>query len=255
MAVGEIKFRGEALGMWAAMNVILPDKGKGPFPVYYLLHGLTDDHGIWSRWSSIERYVAGLPLIVVMPSTARQWYTNSVNRPGLRYEDHIIKDVVGLVDRTFPTIANRRGRAIGGLSMGGYGAMKLALKYPDLFCAANSHSGAVVGVFDGRRNIRAGKPSAEEAAEFDSIFGTGCEGGPEDPLALARKCPKSKRPKLRIDCGVDDFLLDGNRMFHAHLDKIGYKHEYEEFPGAHDWNYWDLHIQDALAFHRRVLGV
>ncbi len=253
MAVCEMKFKGASIGLWTAMNVILPDAGKGPFPVFYLLHGLTDDHSIWCRWSSIERYVAGVPMIVVMPTTARQWYTNAVSRPGLAYEDHIIKDVVGFVDRVFPTIAARRGRVIGGLSMGGYGAIKLALKYPQMFCAATSHSGAVVGVFDGRRDVREGRPTKEEGAEFDAIFGRGATGGPEDPLALATRCPATKRPKLRFDCGTEDFLIDANRMFHAHLETIGFPHEYAEFAGRHDWNYWDTHIQDAIAFHRRVL--
>ena len=93
------------------------------------------------RRTSIERYVDGLPLVVVMPDGGRGWYTNAV--AGYTYEDDLIKDVVGLVDRTFPVKAERAGRAIGGLSMGGYGAVKLGLKHHEMFASVNSHSGAL----------------------------------------------------------------------------------------------------------------
>ena len=80
-------------------------------------------------------------------------------------------------------------------------------------------------------------------------------GGENDPLALAAKLKPEERPALRIDCGVDDFLLESNREFHAYLNEIGYTHEYEEFSGAHTWDYWDLHVQEAIAFHCKNLGL
>ena len=79
-------------------------------------------------------------------------------------------------------------------------------------------------------------------------------GGVNDLFALASALKKSERPKLRVDCGVEDFLIEPNRAFHSHLEALGYKHEYAEYPGAHTWDYWDEHVQEAIAFHRKSLG-
>src|SRR4029077_18465665 len=109
------------------------------------------------------------------------------------------KDVIGLVDRTFPVKAERSGRAIGGLSMGGYGAVKLGLKHLEMFASVNSHSGAV-GV------QRDPKLIAELNPEFERIFGKSPSGGPEDPFSLVERVDPGRIPALRLDCGADDFL-------------------------------------------------
>ena len=139
MAFCEMHFFGASIGKQSSMCVIVPE-GEGPFPVLYLLHGLSDDHTIWHRRTSIERYVDGRRLIVVMPDGHRSFYCNDERPGGLAYEDHITQDVVGFVDRTFKTIPHRGARAIAGLSMGGYGAIVLSLRHPNLFSAASSHS-------------------------------------------------------------------------------------------------------------------
>jgi S-formylglutathione hydrolase FrmB len=252
MPLAEVRFYGNSIGVSASMNVIFPDSGKGPWPVFYLLHGLSDDHSMWCRRSNIERHVANVPMIVVMPSVLRGWYTNSIANKQYAYEDHIIKDVVPLVDRMYPTIASRKGRVVGGLSMGGYGAVKLALKFPEMFCSSTSHSGALMIMHEERKNAGA---ADDWKKELLAIFGARHKGGPNDLVALAKKCPPKLRPALRIDCGVDDFLIQDNRRFHDILEKTGYAHEYQEFPGAHTWDYWDLHVQEAIAFHRRALKI
>src|SRR3954462_3005000 len=144
MAFATINYFSRSLGKASSFNVVFPDDPAIPRPwaVFSLLHGLSDDHTIWMRRTSIERYVGGLPLGVVMPDGGRGWYTNSADGQS-PYEDDLVKDVVGLVDRTFPVKAERAGRAIGGLSMGGYGAVKVALKHHEKFASANSHSGAL----------------------------------------------------------------------------------------------------------------
>ena len=253
MAFLQVNFFSQALRQAASMNVLVPNAGPGPFPVFYLLHGLSDDHTIWQRRTSIERYVEPLPLIVVMPTTARGFYTNAATAPGLAYEDHIVKDTVGFMDRMFPTIKSRAGRAIGGLSMGGYGAVKLALKHPSLFCSAHSHSGALLGAF--RKPNETPRLGEDQQCEFDAIFGADTFNSPNDPLHLAALCPQAKRPALHIDCGKQDFLLQANRTFHKHLLKNKYAHIYKEHPGEHNWAYWDQHIQEALAFHCKNLGI
>jgi S-formylglutathione hydrolase FrmB len=244
MAVCEIKFFSKALQKATAATVILPENDfKPPFPTLYLLHGLSDDHTIWQRRTSIERYVSNLPFIVVMPDSGRGFYCDA--EVGMAWESAIVRDLVGYIDTLFRTNATREGRCLAGLSMGGYGAVKLALKFPDLFCSAVSHSGAVSY---GHLPI-VGDGAWEK--ECRNILGENPVRGENDPFALAERLPKEQRPALRIDCGVDDFLIEYNRDFHAHLTKIGYPHEYEEFPGAHTWDYWDTHVQEAIAFHAK----
>jgi len=160
-----------------------------------------------------------------------------------------MKDVVGLVDRTFPVRAERGGRAIGGLSMGGYGAVKLGLKHHETFASVNSHSGALAFARRTPEDRRGPSPEA------DAIFGETPKGGAEDPFALAERVDHGRLPALRIDCGKDDFLIEENRSFHQHLDSLHIPHEYEEFSGEHNWAYWDEHVRQAVAFHARNLGL
>ncbi len=246
MAFATINYHSGSLQKASSFNIVFPDDPNVPRPwsVFYLLHGLSDDHTIWMRRTSIERYVAGLPLVVVMPDGGRGWYTNA--EQGYRYEDDLTKDIVGLVDRTFPVKAERSGRAIGGLSMGGYGAVKVGIKHHDMFASVNSHSGAVGILHDPERVQGLG-------LEFQRVFGTKPADGPEDPFSLVKSVDHGRLPALRLDCGTQDFLLDQNRSFHKHLDELHIAHEYEEFAGGHDWAYWDLHVQQAIAFHARNL--
>jgi putative tributyrin esterase len=233
MAVAHVNYFDGPLEKQAAFLALIPESAAtpGPYPVYYLLHGLSDDYTAWMRWTSIERYVRDLPLIVVMPDGDRCWYSDWPGGPA--YERSLIEGLIPFVDRTFPTIASREGRVIGGLSMGGYGALKLALKYPYLFCSAVGHSGAYARVRLGDQPL---PPT-------------------DDPFALAACLAKSDAPAIRFDCGTEDFLLDHNRDFDAHLTALGIAHEYEEFPGSHNWGYWDEHVQEAIAFHCRALGI
>lgn len=229
------------------MNVILPDHGKPPFATLYLLHGLSDDHMRWLQQTSIERYVERLPLIVVMPDGGRGFYT--CHNAGHDYARYIAHDCVQYVERNFPARSRRASRCIGGLSMGGYGALRVALGYPDLFVSAHSHSGALM---IGTRKRKNENPLDEW--EFNAIFGKNPAGTDHDLLHLAQNAMTAGYlPKLRIDCGDEDFLLDANRAFTRQLDELGIAHEYEEFSGGHNWAYWDEHIQDALAFHAKQL--
>jgi putative tributyrin esterase len=247
MALMRIQFFGRSIQKQTNMTVIVPDECEegGPYPVYYLLHGLSDDDSIWTRRTSLERYVAGMPLIVVMPDGGRGFYTNAER--GSEFESHIMSDVVGFVDRFFPTVRRREGRAIGGLSMGGYGSMKLALKFPGMFASVAAHSSA----FDVASRVA----DAERSDEFRLIFGDRPEGGPEDPYQLAAQVDRSLLPAIRFDCGTEDRLIAENRRFHEHLSGMGIEHEYEEFPGGHEWSYWDERVREALAFHGRALGI
>jgi len=244
MPLCEINFFSESLEKATAMCVILPDPSiEPPYFTLYQFHGLSDDHTIWMRRTSIERYVAGLPLVVVMPDGGRGFYTDAVE--GYAYESHIMKDTLGFIERYFPVKKSCSHRAIGGLSMGGYGAVKLALKYPKVFGSVAAHSSAF---------LSGQEEEFRESGEFRRIFGENPAGGGEDVFALVEKIKSKDMPAIRFDCGKSDFLLEANRKFHRHLSRRKIKHTYREYPGGHEWDYWDAHFPKALKFHRKALG-
>jgi len=238
-----------ALQKQVATSIILPDSGRPPFATYYLLHGLSDDHTIWLRRTRIESYIEGLPLMVVMPDGFRGFYTDNENGPP--YATYMAEDLVNFVERNFPAKGSRSARCIGGLSMGGYGALRLSFAYPHLYASANSHSGALLhGQYPPRYHTR----GVLSPAEARRMFGPRPAGSSHDLLHLACQAKRAdKLPRILIDCGTDDHLLEDNRRFHAELEKIGVPHTYREFPGAHTWDYWETHVKDAIDFHAKSL--
>jgi putative tributyrin esterase len=248
MASATINYYSHSLSKSSRFNVVFPDSPDAPRPwsVYYLLHGLSDDNTTWSRRTSIERYVLGYPLMVVMPDGGRGWYTNAVD--GDACEDDLLKDVIGLIEKDFPVRAERAGRAIGGVSMGGFGAVKLGLKHPELFASVDSQSG-VLGFLQHVRESKGLCP------EFTRIFGRSPKDGPEDPFHLAKTVRAKNRPALRIVCGDEDSFLAQNQEFHQRLQSLDVAHEYEEHPGTHTWQFWDSHVREAIDFHRRNLEI
>src|SRR4051794_10373990 len=250
MSLCEVHWKSEVLRKQVGAYVILPDVGRPPFPTFYLLHGLSDDHTTWLRRTRIEWYVRELPLIVVMPDGLRGFYTN--NEVGPPFARYVGEELVRFVERNFPARPERPARAIGGLSMGGYGAMRLAPGYPEAFASANSHSGAFIHTHSAA--AIAGGPLLPE--EHERIFGPSPHGTEHDLAHLARRAHRAGTlPRLLIDCGTEDYLLDGNRQFHADLTRLGIPHEYREFPGAHTWDYWDAHVTEALAFHCAAMEI
>jgi putative tributyrin esterase len=239
MGVAQVQLFSNALGKWTSYNVILPDEGDGPFPVVFQLHGLSDDHNAWLQRSNIVRHAAQYPFIIAFPDGGTHFYTNwkSSGRLGkVNYEDLIVTDITAHLKRTFNVTDGPW--AIGGLSMGGYGAMKLGLKYAERFASIWSHSSA----FDMR----------------DRDFDYSLIQDPDDIHLVphAERVSRMERPPvISFDCGTEDELLDENRWFHTELDRLGLEHNYKEHPGAHTWDYWDMHVREALEQHARVLGV
>lgn len=249
MILSEIRFPSRVLGLRVSMNVLLPENVEGPFATLYLLHGLSDDHTGWQRWTRIENYAANLSLAIVMPQGFRGFYTN--NHAGPRYLDYLLEDVIGTAERVLPLKRDRTARGIGGLSMGGYGALRAGLSHPDRFASIHSHSGAVLAGTIGQR-----KDGPMMSSEWLGIFGEKPAGSDHDLVTLAQRAHAGPtKPKILIDCGVDDFLIEQNRGFEAELKSIGLEHNYREHPGAHTWDYWDLHIREALAFHADAMGL
>lgn len=246
MAFLELRYFSDALRKHTAANVILPEVGEPPYPVLYLLHGLSDDHTAWARNTSIERYVKDLPLIVVMPDGGRGFYLDA--KEGFAYGTALGTELPGRIERTFPARRERSGRALAGLSMGGYGALRLALAHPDRFCAAASLSGALgFGHFPLDWNGRYGSP------EWQRIFGESVGGNEADLWHLVKQTPIDDLPALRFDCGTDDSLMRDNTEFGTFLTERAVPHEYEAFSGGHTWGYWDEHISAAIAFVMRVM--
>ena len=248
MAFATIQYYSHSLKKASAFNVVFPDSPDAdrPWAVYYLLHGLSDDHTTWMRRSCVERYTLGYPLMVVMPDGGRGWYTNAAD--GDAYEDDLLKDVVGLVEKNFPVRAERAGRCIGGISMGGFGAAKLSLKYPKKFASVDSQSG-VLGLLRNPAEAKVLSP------EFTRIFGKLTKDGPEDPHKLAKNVAAKDRPAMRIVCGGEDPFLEQNRAFRDHLASLDFAHEYEEPEGSHTWNFWDRNLPSVIDFHRRNLEI
>lgn len=220
------------------------------YPVLYLLHGLTGDENDWWARSKLAQYAARYHLIIVTPGAGDSWYANSATDPHSRYEDAIILDLIPHVDSSYRTIAAREGRAIAGLSMGGLGAMKFALRYPQLFAFAASFSGA----FDVPLTARLGKkPSARMLGELQRVFGDkkSRTRKENDLFALLRQPPPegTSFPYLYVSTGKSDPLpqvSSSNPRFAEALRANKLEFEYNERPGTHDWNFWDEEIKLML---------
>jgi len=247
MATLEAKFFSPALAQETRMMVLLPDTAKGPFPVLYLLHGYFDDHTSWLHHSRVADYARRWPMIVAMPTGFNSFYTD--HYAGLPFGRYMVEDVIGFVERSFPALRRREGRCVGGLSMGGYGALRLGFAQPNLFVSVTCHSGAP------RAWLEEGEHKKD--AQRQRVFGPSPDGGPNDVSALATDAVKkrTKLPKLHLDCGRGDKALAINRQFHRHLKRLGIAHQYREHAGAHTWDYWDAHLCDALAFHAAALKI
>lgn len=212
------------------------------YPVLYLLHGLSDDHTVWTRRTNIERYVEGMGLAVVMPAVHRSFYTDMAS--GFRYWTYISEELPNIMRSLFPLSARREDTFAAGLSMGGYGAFKLALTHPDRFAAAASLSGAL----DVAANVRAPDPVWRQ--EHKGIFGDlrKVKNSANDLLALAGQVAASTgpQPKLYQWCGTEDPLYENNLAFRDHALDLGLDLTYAEGPGEHEWGAWDFMIQEVL---------
>ncbi|MBZ5628933.1 MAG: esterase family protein [Acidobacteriia bacterium] len=246
--IRDATFQSASLGRTMKYRIILPagyDRGARRYPVLYLLHGLIGSYLDWDTKTHLEEYAAPLRLIIVMPDAGDSWYTNSSANPRDRFEDYIFKDLLAEIDKTYRTIATRHARAIGGLSMGGYGAMKFALKYPNLFVFAGSFSGVQSVAHDPDLKLRAGEKYDRQALE---IYGPprGATRTANDVFALAEKTDPADLPYFWITCGIGDRRLESNREFVALLQRRNIAYTYEEAPGSHSWAFWDEELPAML---------
>lgn len=222
----------------------------GRFPVLYLLHGVYGDYLNWDTRTHLESYAQNLHLLIVMPDADDSWYTNSASVPADKFEDYIAKDLISEIDEKYRTIRERHGRAIAGLSMGGYGAVKLALKYPALY----AFSGSLSGALDAAQNLDTLRP--EFRPKLVEVFGKeGSRTRAENDVFLLLDAPhKSAYPYFYLACGTGDYFLSTNRAFALQLSSRAIAYQYHETPGGHEWEYWDGALQPMLQAAARAVA-
>ncbi len=216
VTIATVQFMSQALWRQVTYTALLPDEtvvGPGPYVVLYQLHGGNPNHTAWLHASNLLHYTQVLPFIVILPDGAQsRWAT--VGPPFTAYEDFLVEELSQHVRHTFPATSGKW--AVGGNSMGGFGAVRLGLKYPQRFYSIWAHS----GVF----------PTTDTLPEHWYWSGIAAD---LDCYALADQVDPQTMPLLSFDCGTDDHLLEDNRRFHAFLEARGIPHTYQEHPGGH----------------------
>lgn len=242
--VGDAVFHSASLEREMHYRVLVPRsyENGGRFPVLYLLHGIYGDYKNWDTRTGLENYAKDLNVIIVMPDADDSWYTNSATVPADKFEDYIAKDLIAEIDEKYRTIHDGHQRAIAGLSMGGYGAMKLGVKYPELFAFAGSLSGA----FNAPGNLDALRPDFR--AKLLEVFdGEGSPTRQQTDIFLLLKAPHQvPYPYFYLACGTADFFLETNRALAQQLSSRNLAYEYHETAGGHTWEYWDQALQPLL---------
>jgi len=287
-----VEFESQAIARTTKYNIVLPrdyDSSSQRYPVLYLLHGLTQNYTAWGLSNGTPFY-AGLydDLIVVMPDAGNSWYVNwEVNDEGQQnnWEDHIVQDVVNHVDWNFRTIARREGRAIAGLSMGGYGAITLGLRHPEMFISIGSTSGALEHGRQAAARLRGEAPprqrpelTAEERAAAEARnrrpnlliglpgFSSRTDRTPAgqeystpeyadayDPFVLIHQVPKDQLPHIYLDCGTEDRLIAGAKELAGILLEKDIPFDYMQLPGRHNAAYWIQSIGHIMSVQYEVM--
>lgn len=264
--VETVQFKSKLVNATLPYNVVLPPSyvpqgSKAPknrFPVLYLLHGLAGHYTNWVEKTKLVEYVAEHnSLIVVTPEGNDGWYTDSASVPTDKYESYILQELIADVEGRYRTIRLRDGRAVAGLSMGGYGALKFGLKYPDKFIFAASMSGALDAAASTNEH-----PGFAWDFAGPSIMQTFGPAGSQTRAAndlhqLFRNLPEARIPSLPffyLDCGTEDGFIKTNRDLASILLERRIPHEFRELPGKHEWPYWDQQVRAILMIAEQKLA-
>jgi S-formylglutathione hydrolase FrmB len=233
----DVTFHSASLNREVSYRVVLPTRIPAgvKFPAVYLLHGGNGSFRDWSNETDVARF-AERGLILVMPDGDESWYTNSAEHPRDRYEDCITQDLIADVEARFPAATRRQSRAIVGVSMGGFGAVKLALRHPDLYAFAGGLSSALDAPGRPFSISRIG-----QYRHYRSIFGPvdSTSRRDNDPFVLASSADPSKIPYFFLTCGNQEGLLATNRSFARLLAERHFPYEFHVVAGGHDWQQWN----------------
>ncbi|EOS8001042.1 hypothetical protein DW624_RS10810 [Enterococcus hirae] len=262
-ALFDINFFSKTLNMNTTMKVIVPQRqnhsigvSQAPesetYKILYLLHGMTDDHTIWLRRSNIERYVSDKNMIVVMPNVHLSWYTDT--KYGLNYWKFISEELLQICHEFFPYISSKRtDHLVAGLSMGGYGAIKLAMKRSDYFAYGASLSGAldvVNGLKNNKQQSLTGQSlSDQEKLYWQGIFGNFAQAESENLFTMLEAGLGKEATNYFACCGYQDFLYDHTKAFEKECHKKKYQLTTDYSNGSHEWGYWDKQIFKVLDWY------
>jgi putative tributyrin esterase len=246
----DASFHSSSLSREMHYRVLLPanyDASAQRYPTLFLLHGLNGDYLNWSTRTSLAKYARNLNLIIAMPDAGNSWYVNSATDPVDKYEDYIVQDFINEIDTHYRTVRKGSARAVAGLSMGGYGAVKFALKHPSLF----AYAGGISAALDASGDLDMTHPEFRDGLR--KAFGEA--GDPvrakNDVFALLAYAESKNLPYLYLDCGSDDMFLGVNRTFVARVQQLKIPYEFHELPGGHEWIYWDGAIERFLSMLAR----
>jgi len=297
--VTTVEFYSPAVDRTMKYNIVLPpeyETSNERYPVLYLLHGLSQNYTAWSNQAAPFYTEHFGDLIVVMPDGGNSWYINYAESTGGQrndWEDHIVQDVVGHVDANFRTIQRREGRAMTGLSMGGYGGLTMGLRNPDLFISIGSTSGAISYGRDAARRLRNPSPPAQagrgnqptseqqrareerrnrpnpaigidgfssqaERTPEGRAFVTADDADAYDPFVLIHQVPRDQLPHIYLDSGTEDRLVGVAREFAQILFENDIPFDFMQMPGGHNGTYWTQSIGHIMSIQyevmRRALG-
>ena len=281
-----VEFEALSIGRTTKYMVLLPEgyeTSEKRYPVLYLLHGLLQNYTVWPIMGAAY-YSQKYELIIVMPDVGNSWYINwaqSDEGELNNWEDFIIYDLIHSVDQTFRTVPSREGRAITGLSMGGYGAIVLGLRYPRMFSSVGSHSGALGYARNARLQLEAGEtpqPKATPAPVDDDpdasvpevikipgftmqherypkgiAFLTVEDCNQYDPFELIHRVPTKMLPHIYLDCGLDDSLLGVTQEFATVLLSNNVPFTYGQTPGEHRPSYWSRELAQSMAVQVAIM--
>jgi len=219
--------------------------------VVYLLHGGGGGFRDWSNYSDVARF-AESGLLLVMPEGGSSYYTNAVDPPQDRYEDYIAHDLIADVESRFPAARGRANRAMIGVSMGGFGAVKIGLRHPDLFVFVGGISSAIDVP---RRTFTIRR--LHQSGHYNQIFGPSDSQTrrDNDPFVLIRTANPETAPYFFLACGEQESLLPPNREFAALLAQRHFKYEFHAAPGGHDWNQWNSWLPAVFQSLKERIGV
>jgi enterochelin esterase-like enzyme len=251
-----LSLKSKILNMERKFAIYLPpdyELSQRSYPVLYLLHGAGDDQTGWVQFGEVLSIAdkaiqegKATPMIIVMPdaNTGQRGYFNDFSGKW-RYEDFFFEELMPYVEKKYRTKADKRYRAVAGLSMGGGGTLMYAMHHPELFSSACPLSASVGPLSLEEARTRFNRDNAQVSdADLTSYYNR------HSALALVNNMPEGQKKAVRwyIDCGDDDFLFEGNSLLHIALRKKEIAHEFRVREGGHTWSYWRTALPQVLEF-------